>query len=323
MCDTVTSLFLLNVFSFTSAYTEERLVFKVDCAGIDVDGHPNLRLLPDNCGVGGEDIGQRLAGAFPVPGLYEYPWMVLISYKTRNPEQGRSFNCGGSLINERYVITTANCLSASVRRRLLGVRVGDYDVDMTTDCVGDPPRCESHVQDIRIEEVHTHPDHQAFKNDIGLIRLKTPVNLFLKNAGTVCLPVTRYLRTRDIDNLDATVTHWRYSEDGYAISKMLYADVTINNAQHCKEQYYKNATKINYTEDNMLNKICASYPDGSDTCPVAGSPLMVQSLFGDRDRFVQYGVQSHGPIGCGILSRPEIYTDVTKYMTWILDTIRP
>ncbi|XP_061721268.1 CLIP domain-containing serine protease B4-like isoform X2 [Cydia pomonella] len=296
--------------------------------GYAADNHPNLRLLPDNCGVGGEDYGFRLAG-----GLYEYPWMVLISYLSRfsNSEEDSTFNCGGSLINERYVMTAAHCVSGGARRRLLSVRVGEYDVDTTTDCVGDPPKCESYVQDIGIEEVFVkvidaHQDKYPYDNSIGLIRLKTPVNLFLKNAGTVCLPVTRYLRTRDLVNLGATVTHWRVSRDGYyAFSKMLYADVKIRDAEYCKEQYnkYTITLKTNYTDDDVHNKICASYPDGADTCPVAGSPLMVQSLFGDRDRFVQYGVQSYGPKGCGKLSLPEIYTDVTKYMTWILDTIRP
>ncbi|XP_063628193.1 CLIP domain-containing serine protease B4-like [Cydia splendana] len=287
------------------------------------DNHPNLSLLPDDCGVGGEDFADRLAGAFPVPGLYEYPWMVLIGYKSSKPEEGPQFNCGGTLINDRYVLTAAHCIFSRGRSKLLSVRIGEYDVDTTTDCIGD--KCESYVQDIDIEEGIAHPEKKLvypIKNDIGLIRLNDTVN-FSKNAGTICLPVTRYLRTQDIDNLSATVSHWRYSEGGYAFSKMLYADVKINNAQQCKEQYDKITTNKNAREDNMLNKICGSYPSGSDTCPVAGSPMMVQSLFGDRYRFVQYGVASYGPSHCGTLSLPEIYTDVTKYMMWILDTIRP
>lgn len=37
----------------------------------------------------------------------EYPWMILLEY-------GVSFYCGGSLICNKYVLTTAHCLTGYV-----------------------------------------------------------------------------------------------------------------------------------------------------------------------------------------------------------------
>lgn len=53
----------------------------------------------------------------------------------------------------------------------------------------------------------------------------------------------------------------------------------------------------------------------------SGGPLMIQRLCNKVHSIVQFGVVSRGPRQCGI-NNPGIYTDVTKYMDWILDNIK-
>lgn len=282
----------------------------------NVENHPNLHLLPDACGKinGDKIIGGRTAG------LYEYPWMTLISYKTR---LGPQFECGGSLINERYVLTAAHCIS---NLKLLGVRIGENDVDTTTDCQGDPPTltCESKIQDIRIEEAIPHPEYHGkpnVRNDIGLLRLKKPVDLSFKNAGIICLPVSKDLQSRILGGQHATVAGWGYTEKGYISAKLLAVDVPIHTADSCRELY--NRGQKPGEEDETINKICAG-ENGKDSCGGdSGGPLMVKGAYRNSgERFIQHGIVSYGPRLCGS-DFPGVYTDVSKYMKWILDNIRP
>ncbi|XP_047994679.1 CLIP domain-containing serine protease 14D-like isoform X1 [Leguminivora glycinivorella] len=274
--------------------------------------HQNVLLLPDNCGIGEEDgYADRVAGGVPVLGLFEYPWMVFISYKTPD---GIQFLCAGSLLNDRYVLTAAHCLSGL---EVVGVRIRVYD----TDCQGDFG-CEASSQDILIEEAIIHPGYDrkpVIRNDIGLLRLKNPVDLLFNNAGTVCLPVTRSMRRRNVVDQPATVAHRQQSEKSYESATLLYVNVSIYTAQHCQEQYNRN--RQHGAEDDMQNKICSDSSSKGSCRGFSGAPLMVWDRFGDRNRFIQYGIVSYGPNRCGTLY-PEVYTDVTKYMAWVLNSIK-
>lgn len=72
---------------------------------------------------------------------------------------------------------------------------------------------------------------------------------------------------------------------------------------------------------DFTNKLCAGGDGRIDRIMDDGGPLMVASNSGSN-RFIQRGINSY------TISRrdsvvPTVYTDVSKYMTWILDSIKP
>ncbi|CAG4931374.1 unnamed protein product [Parnassius apollo] len=276
----------------------------------EIDNHPNLDLLPKDCG---EIEGSRIVGG-EVAKLYEFPWMVLISYKTRI---GHEFLCAGSLISPLYVLTAAHCING---RRIAGVRIGDYDWKSKVDCEKGTELCESYYQDIGVSETLAHPAYQGppiVRNDIGLLRLKKPVNVTVKNAGVICLPVTKQLRERRLDTEQVTVAGWGITENNTASSVLLKVNLPVLSGEMCKA-YYSRKTK----EDTTKNILCAGML-GKDSCKGdSGGPLMLEGNYNDEFKFIQYGIVSYGPSQCGS-NFPGVYTDVSWFMKWILDTIKP
>jgi secreted trypsin-like serine protease len=102
---------------------------------------------------------------------HSWPWVVTI----------RIFNmpiCGGSLINEEWVLTAAHCLFGIDG---LIVHIGDHNVQLPS------PQIRTVIKEI------SHPNYipaPKYINDIALLRLSSPVNFQTpdNHAGIACLP---------------------------------------------------------------------------------------------------------------------------------------
>ncbi|CAG9565298.1 unnamed protein product [Danaus chrysippus] len=288
---------------------------RTDAVTGTADSHPNMRLLPDICG----DIeGNRIIGG-RVAKIYEFPWMALISYNTR---EGLQFLCGGSIINSRYILTAGHCVAGS--HKIAGVRIGEFDILYKIDCQGEEPNfvCESHLQDIRVENIILHESYTGLpspSNDIALLRLSKPINFNFKNALPICLPVTEDLQKFELGGRVGTVAGWGLTETEKYSSVLLKVNVSIRTGEECS-QYYNRSPGTN-EGDRTLNYICAG-EHLKDSCNGdSGGPLMLEGEYKGINRNIQYGIVSHGPKKCGSDS-PGLYTAVTKYIKWILDNIR-
>ncbi|XP_013139212.1 PREDICTED: serine protease easter-like [Papilio polytes] len=264
-----------------------------------LSNHHNVNLLPTQCG---HIVTQRLLGGYRVWDN-EFPWVVRIAYRNRD---SNAFQCMGTLINSRYVLTTADCL---IGRRILGVRVGGRI--QSPECTN---ICESDVQDIGVSEQITHPEYTSSSrtlNNIGLLRLRNPVDLSKENAGVICLPVTDEHRLKNVTGSTGAVSYW--DENGSELQFRYHA--TISTTEECDLYVNKNR---NYRRDLAKNSICTVIVNNHRCESVPGAPLMLIGSDPDSYSYYQYGILNTAKSECG----PEIYTDVRKYMTWILDTIK-
>lgn len=108
-------------------------------------------------------LGQQILGGVQSL-LGEFPHMAAIGYKSATVHENITWNCGGSLISERYILTAAHCVSDRTRVPFM-IRLGK--VTLNTDDDGAIP------QDFGIQAIEKHPQYCAKDkyNDIALIKM--------------------------------------------------------------------------------------------------------------------------------------------------------
>lgn len=198
--------------------------------GLNSTGSGGSRLpsAPD-CGIQAAD---RIVGGEPTA-IDEFPWLVQIQYNKREFQNfflalnaftifkpllaGNKvgFHCGGSLINGRYVITAAHCVSkVPAEWNLSSVRIGEWDTKTNNpDCeyLQNEQVCNEAIVDVPVAEKIVHKDYQpSSKNqhhDIALLRLTSYV-IYTDFVRPICLPLENVLRNSNENGKRFVVAGW-------------------------------------------------------------------------------------------------------------------
>ncbi|XP_031354801.1 serine protease 7-like isoform X2 [Photinus pyralis] len=239
----------------------------------------------------------------------EFPWMAQIVYDTGTMR----VQCSGSLINNRYVLTAAHCLSSQYAK-VVGVQLGDFNATSTVDCIYHTvfgEECSDPVQTFEIEEEILHPKYNPIiseLHDIGLIRLSRTVE-YSEYIRAICLPATNASQLNVGDQL--AISGWGLlgnEEKQTQVKKKIKA--TLVPTRTCQETYTKFGRRF-LTDDHL----CA-LDQGKRTCRGdSGAPLMLAV----RKQWEQVGVLSFGKCEDGF---PSGYIKVTSYLEWIIENLR-
>ncbi|CAG0878655.1 unnamed protein product [Darwinula stevensoni] len=239
------------------------------------------------CGFG---VNNRIANGEDAP-LGAWPWMALLFYEF--PGEEMKPRCGGAVINERYVITAAHCVSPIIigDNKLAYVRLGEHTLSTNPDCRGATNEdCLPLYINVNVEQTIIHPNFKlngrnAISSDIALLRLAKVVDF--QN------PVTLNNGTDVLQQLQVPIVP-------------LAACSVI--------PFFKSVTFTN-------EYICAGGEPNKDACMGdSGGPLMIL-----RPGIAQYfliGVVSFGTPYCGLIDAPSVYTRITQYLDWILDHVK-
>ncbi|KAK3868549.1 hypothetical protein Pcinc_026069 [Petrolisthes cinctipes] len=277
-------------------------------------------LLPSNCGQSLTSIRIQVLGSNEFT-FGRYPWMAILGYTVPGVSE-LEFQCAGSVISERYILTAAHCIhpSAIGSRQLKVVRLGEWDLATEVDCVGSSQRqvCAPAVQDYAVESSVVHPHYNTrslISDDIALIRVSRNIDFSLAKEWIqpVCLPPPNF-NNEDISKAtQVIVTGWSFSESDPTHRRMIEVSASSLDIHQCNTTYGGKLVK---------EQLCVSGQDGHNACGVeASSPLVITGP--QSYRFIQVGLLSYGPAICDHSRFPEIFTSVSHYRNWIEENMRP
>ncbi|XP_053690512.1 collagenase-like [Sabethes cyaneus] len=230
----------------------------------------------------------RIVNGFPAsPG--QFPYQVMLRGFTATG----ALACGGSLISNEWVLTAAHCITGVQR----------FEIVMGT-IVSASPEVLGHSTNFII-----HPSYNPsnLNNDIGLIRLDTPVG-FSQNIQPINLPSADRTGETFLDNIATVSGFGRTSDTGPVSPTKNWVNIRVISNAACAAVYGSSVV--------VASTICGTGADAANqsTCQGdSGGPLAIQ----EGGASLQIGVVSFvSSAGC-TSGHPSGYVRTTHFRSWI------
>ncbi|CAL8352863.1 unnamed protein product [Merluccius merluccius] len=216
---------------------------------------------------------------------HSWPWQVSL-------QQSNGFHfCGGSLINENWVVTAAHCNVRTYHR----VIVGEHDKGrMST---------TEKVQVLKPAKVFTHPgwNPRTINNDIALIKLATPATMG-NTVSPVCLADTSDVFAPGMKCVTSGWGLTRYNAPNTP-NKLQQASLPLLSNEQCKRSWGSNISEV---------MICAGAAGATSCMGDSGGPLVCEK----DNMWTLVGIVSWGSSRCST-STPAVYARVTMLRSWV------
>uniref|UniRef100_A0A7M4DVQ1 Transmembrane serine protease 13 n=1 Tax=Crocodylus porosus TaxID=8502 RepID=A0A7M4DVQ1_CROPO len=245
---------------------------------------PTGKYVSLRCTSCGQRTSSRIIGGTEAP-VSRWPWQASLQY-------GPVHICGGTIIDARWVLTAAHCFFIVKILDDWKVYVGSSDLRQRTEGIS--------VSRIII---NTNYSDDQDDYDIALMKLSRPLTLSAQ-VRPACLPMygQKFLASRS-----CFITGFGKTKEKNTTPRLREAEVKLIDYRICNS----NDVYEGYLTPRMM---CAGYLEGGrDSCQGdSGGPLVCE----DNGRWYLAGVTSWGT-GCGQPKKPGVYTQVTRFLSWI------
>ncbi|NWI99335.1 TMPSC protease, partial [Crypturellus undulatus] len=227
-----------------------------------------------------------------------WPWLVSLQVHQIGPNFKHV--CGGTLVNEIWVLSAAHCVLQRRDPFFWRAVIGVHNLQ----------KYDKHTTKRSIRNITIHPKFrkETFENDIALFKLDSSVR-YNDYIQPICLPSAHLYLSFD-NGTACYISGWgRLAEKGKTSNVLQEAQVDIIPFDSCNafDSY-----------GGMINRdmICAgSEFGGIDSCQGdSGGPLICH--YPRTGKYYLIGITSFG-IGCGRRKFPGIYVRLSSYRSWV------
>ncbi|EAA15070.5 AGAP009273-PA, partial [Anopheles gambiae str. PEST] len=241
----------------------------------------------------------------------EFPHMAVLGWKVEELGEGADsgddgagvrWQCGGSLITLRFVLTAAHCAADANNIPPRLVRLGDVNLASTKD--------DAYAQQFDILRIVRHPEHRFSRKyfDLALVELDGVVRLTEGVCPTCLWTNSKVLPAQFFQ----TAGFGEITLGGGSVPTLLKTALSATDSTECSESF-------KYTrglpEGIRHDQVCASMLN-ADTCQGdSGGPLQVSLRSYSTEHPFLVALTSFGR-GCGIGSSG-VYQQVAAHIPWI------
>ena len=264
------------------------------------------------CGVT-NSVPRIVGGSIVVP--HSIPWQALLTVHTKSGNLRHRSTCGGSLINENWLITASHCVSNNPFQ--VDIEFGRHNLVSEESFTKQKRNAKSIFLHPIFQDKYSYLHIRDMDADIALVKLSAPVTIN-DYVRPICLPGVN--DTFNEYNL-CKISGWGRTA-GKPTHILRYAHVPILQSKLCNSSH-------SYNGQITSNMLCAGYMQGyTDACygdsggPLSCRPRPDGASLGFSNRWYLAGVISGGH-GCGQRHYPGIYTSITTIpiYRWLSNTL--